>query len=490
MASSAVQPMTTVQRKLLIVVLVPVFMSLLAVSSINVILPSIQDTLHATTSHIQWVLTGYTLAFGILLVAGGRAGDVYGRGKLFIAGLVLFGVGSLASGLAPTGFTLDLARVIMGFGSGLLNPQTVGFIQQFFSGERRARAFASFGSVVGVSVAIGPVLGGVLIAFFGAEWGWRLTFLINVPIAIAAIILARAWFPTSAWHPSDAAASSATTKGHSGKKVRPDLDPVGTVLFSLGTLLVMVSFLELRLGLWILSLTVVGILVIVGWVFWEKRYRRRGGAPMVNLELFKTRSYANGTLLIAFYFTGITSIWVVVAMYLQTEFGFSALHASFIGLPSAALTMFSSQFAGRRVLRIGRRLVAYGTGIALFGLAASIGVVLAHLFWGISPWWLLASLAFIGLAQGFVVSPNQTLSLMEVPVEYSGSAGGVMQTGQRVGTAMGTALITTLLFSLQVAYGWDVAIAAAFAVIALMVLVSGVVAVLDIRASRKEESVA
>src|SRR5699024_8606381 len=146
---------------------------------------------------IQWVLSGYTLAFGVLLVAGGRAGDTFGRAKLFVAGLVLFGFGSLVAGLALNGPMLIAARIITGFGSGLLNPQTVGFIQQFFEGPRRARAFASFGSVVGVSVAIGPVLGGGLVALLGQDWGWRWTFLVNVPIAVAAIIFAYRNFPTA-----------------------------------------------------------------------------------------------------------------------------------------------------------------------------------------------------------------------------------------------------------------------------------------------------
>src|SRR5690625_1610087 len=190
--------MTTTQRAILVVVLVPTFMSLLSISSINVILPSIQDSLDATTSQIQWVLSGYTLAFGVLLVAAGRAGGTFGRARLFVAGLAVFGLGALLSGLAVVGVMLVLARFIMGFGSGLLNPQTVGFIQQFFAGPRRARALATFGSVVGVSVAIGPVLGGGLIALAGPDWGWRWTFLVNVPIAAAAIWLAHRDFPPQA----------------------------------------------------------------------------------------------------------------------------------------------------------------------------------------------------------------------------------------------------------------------------------------------------
>ena len=139
------------------------FMTLLSVSIVNVILPSIKTTLGADDSQLQWVVSGYALAFGVLLVAAGRAGDVYGRGRLFLAGLAVFGLGSLLAGLAPNTTVLNIARALTGLGSGALGPQIIGLIQQFFSGPKRGRAFGLFGAVVGVSVAIGPVLGGLLI---------------------------------------------------------------------------------------------------------------------------------------------------------------------------------------------------------------------------------------------------------------------------------------------------------------------------------------
>ncbi|HLS01462.1 MAG TPA: MFS transporter, partial [Beutenbergiaceae bacterium] len=283
----AAQKMTGTQRSILVVVLVPVFMSLLSISSINVVLPAVQTSLAAPTSQIQWVLSGYTLAFGVLLVAGGRAGDTFGRGKIFVAGLALFGLGSLIAGLALNGPMLIAARIITGFGSGLLNPQTVGFIQQFFEGPRRARAFASFGSVVGVSVAIGPVLGGGLIALLGQDWGWRWTFLVNVPIAAAAMWSAYRNFPTAAWQ-------RFVPEGMDVTHHKPDLDPVGTTTFTVGTLLVMWTFLELDKGGVYFLMLPVGVIILAWWVWWERRYKRHGGAPMVDMALFKNRSYRNG----------------------------------------------------------------------------------------------------------------------------------------------------------------------------------------------------
>lgn len=474
----AKQQMTKTQRALLVVVLVPVFMSLLSISSINVILPSVQDSLDATTSEIQWVLSGYTLAFGVLLVAAGRAGDTFGRARLFVAGLVVFGLGALLSGLAVNGLMLVLARFIMGFGSGLLNPQTVGFIQQFFDGPRRARAFASFGTVVGVSVAIGPVLGGGLIALAGPDWGWRWTFLVNVPIAAAAIWFAHRYFPAEAWQRTGPAARGG----------KPDLDPVGTVAFTLGTLLVMWTFLEIDQGGIFWAMLPVGVAILVWWVWWERRYKRRGGAPMVDMALFRNRPYRNGTLLIGLFFTGSTSVWVTVAIFLQTGHGVSALSAALVGVPSAIATSISSQIAGRYVLKAGRPMVAWGMTVTLTALASSILVVVGVQLWDWSVWWLIATLSLLGVAQGFIVSPNQTLSLIEVPAHVSGVAGGVMQTGQRVGTSVGTALITSTLFGVAAAWSWNWAFVAAFGLIMLMVSIALVVAIVDVRGTRQAQA--
>lgn len=473
------EKMTGVQRAILAVVLVPVFMSLLSISSINVILPSVQTSLAASNSEIQWVLSGYTLAFGVLLVAGGRAGDTFGRAKLFVTGLILFGIGSLVAGLALNGSMLVIARLITGFGSGLLNPQTVGFIQQFFDGPRRARAFASFGSVVGVSVAIGPVLGGALIALAGPDWGWRWTFLVNVPIAVIAIIVAYRTFPEAAWRPAT---------GDSARPARPDLDPIGTVVFTLGTLLVMWTFLEIDQGGIYWAMLPVGVAALLWWVWWERRYQRRGRTPMVDMALFRNRPYRNGALLISLFFTGSTSVWVTVAIYLQTGHGISALTAALVGIPSALATTVSSQIAGRHVLSAGRAMVAWGMSVTLVALGSSILIVIGVERWGWSVWWLIATLSLLGVAQGFIVSPNQTLSLLEVPAHVSGVAGGVMQTGQRVGTSVGTALITSMLFGVAAAANWNWAFIGAFGLIFCLVSIAMVVAILDVRGTRRAQA--
>ena len=469
--------MTAEQRKILAVMLVPMFMSLLSVSIVNVILPDMQRSIGASNSAIQWVLSGYTLAFGVLLVAAGRAGDLFGRGRLFVIGVSVFALGSLISGLSPDPLVLNIARVVMGLGSGLLSPQGVGMLQQYFHGKVRGRAFGMFGTIVGVSVGIGPVLGGGLIAVLGDEWGWRSAFLINVPIALTAIILGRFWLPKSAW------IGTGTESASHGRR-RADFDPVGLVLLGVGTLLVMLPFLERSAGAWIYALVPVGVAVVWLWVRWENRYSRRGGSPMVDMQLFRMRSFAYGASLTSMYFVGMPGIWVIVALYLQNGLGFPALHAGLVGLPSALLSAIAAQAAGRVVLTFGRKMVVLGVAIGLTGVVASALLVLAHGAWGISIWWLLLTLGITGLGQGMAISPNQTLTLAEVPVEYAGSSGGVMQTGQRVGTAIGIAVVTAVFFVVQPLAGYGAAIVAGFGFIALVIVFAGIIGLVDLARGR------
>ena len=472
--------MTAEQRKILAVMLVPMFMSLLSVSIVNVILPDMQRSIGASNSAIQWVLSGYTLAFGVFLVAAGRAGDLFGRGRLFVLGVSVFALGSLIAGLSPDPLILNIARVVMGVGSGLLSPQGVGMLQQYFHGKVRGRAFGMFGTIVGVSVGIGPVLGGGLIAVLGEEWGWRSAFLINVPIALAAIILGRFWLPKSAWVGSGTEAEPHTRK-------RADFDPVGLVLLAVGTLLIMLPFLERSAGAWIYALVPVGALIVVFWVRCENRYARRGGSPMVDMQLFRTRSFAYGASLTSMYFVGMPGIWVIVALYLQNGLGFPALHAGLVGLPSALLSAIAAQAAGRVVLTFGRKMVVLGVGIGLTGVVASALLVLAHESWGINIWWLLLTLGITGLGQGMAISPNQTLTLADVPVDYAGSSGGVMQTGQRVGTAIGIAIVTAVFFVVQPLAGYGAAIVAGFGFIALVIVFAGVIGIIDLARGRKKD---
>ena len=460
-------------QRLLPTLLIPAFVTLLAVSSVNVILPAVSQDLSAGTAGLQLVVSGYSLVFGVVLVPAGRAGDVMGRGRIFVIGMILFGVGSLASGLAPDIVTLNLARVVMGVGSGLLNPQVAGMIQQYYSGESRGRAFGLFGAVIGVSVAVGPVLSGGLIGWLGDDWGWRASFLINVPLVLLGVWAAHRYLPNSAWHRQDG--------GSGAGRDRVDLDPVGMVLLAAGTLLIMIPFMEASAGAWVWGLEAAGIGIVSAWVVWERRYRARGGAPMVDLSLLAIPSFAYGSLAIAVYFLGYTSVWIIVAQYVQAGLGSTALVSGAVGVPAALAGSVAAAVAGRRVIRVGRVMVLGGMAAGIAGLLASVGIIHMHARAGWSPWWLTLTLLLLGVGQGLVVSPNQTLSLVDVPLEYAGAAGGILQTGERIGTSIGIAAITGLTFRVSHSSGWDVAAQVGLLAVVAAIAVSAAIAAVDLR---------
>jgi len=464
--------------RILAVLLGVIFMSLIGVSIVNVALPSIQQGLGADQSDLQWVLSGYALTFGVILVAAGRAGDIMGRGGIFLVGVGIFTASSVAAGLAPDPLWLNAARFVQGIGSGLLNPQGIGMIQHHFRGDERGRAFGYFGTAVGFSVAIGPVLGGLLIEAGGPDLGWRLTFLVNVPIGILAIVLGWMWFPKPLFRSAAERApdGSASTAGRWSS-----LDPVGSALLGLAILAILYPFMESRGSTLSWALLPVSLVLLWLWIRWERRSARLGHSPMVDLDIFRTSSFTNGTLIMTLYFMGITSVWVLVALYLQEGQGKTAFESGLFGIPAALLSAYAAHWAGSRVSRYGRKIVIGGLILGLLGLAASIGVVLLHERFDLSVWWLLLSLSFIGLAQGSVISPNQTLTLAEVPLDYAGSSGAIMQTGQRIGTSVGIAMITAAVFASLAIWSWSVATVIGFGLIAVVVLAALGVAFKDQR---------
>jgi EmrB/QacA subfamily drug resistance transporter len=466
-----------VRWRILAVLLTVIFMSLVGVSIVNVALPSIQRDLGASQSDLQWVLSGYALTFGIVLVGAGRAGDILGRGGIFLLGVGIFTAASVAAGLAPDAMWLNVARFVQGLGSGLLNPQGLGMIQQYFRGAERGRAFGYLGSAVGVSVAIGPVLGGLLIEIGGPELGWRLTFLANVPIGIAAMILGLIWFP------KPLISLPKPVRGQSGEARRemPSLDLVGSGLLGLAVLAILFPFVESRTSALTWLLLPLGLVLIYIWVKWERHYARTGRSPMVDLDIFSTRSFTNGTIVMTLYFLGMTSVWVLVALYVQEGNGMTALESGLFGIPAALLSAVAAHWAGKRVMRYGRKIVIGGLILGIVGLGLSIAVVLLHGQDHLSLWWLLLSLSFVGLAQGAVISPNQTLTLAEVPLAYAGSSGAIMQTGQRIGTSVGIAVITGAAFAALSVSSWSTAVIIGFSIIGLVLLLALGVAVKDLR---------
>ncbi|MEO9137781.1 MAG: MFS transporter [Jatrophihabitans sp.] len=416
----------------LAVCLVGGFMVLLDVSIVNVALPSIRSGLGASDSDLQWIVSGYALTFGLLLVPAGRVGDLWGRRTVFVGALGMFTLASAACGAAPTPSLLIAARLVQGLAGGILTPQIAATIQELFQGKERARAFGWFGSVVGISTAIGPLLGGVLIEVFGDHTGWRAVFFVNIPIGLVAMPFAWRLLP----------------KANSAKKRKHDLDPVGVILLGIGAVLLLLPFVQERTwsgaAKWLL--VPAALLVLTAFVVWDLFYKRRGKEPLVELELFRLRSYSFGVGLISLYFAGFTPLFFVFTLFLQTGQQYSALLAGLAITPFAIGSGVASGIGGRIVDRLGRKVVLLGLVLVVVGFVGTLYA--ARLYpehhTGLA---MLVPLLIAGLGNGLVISPNQTLTVSEVPVRYAGTANGLLQTGQRIGAAVGIAAVGSAFFT-------------------------------------------
>jgi EmrB/QacA subfamily drug resistance transporter len=458
----------------LAVVLVAGFMVLLDVSIVNVALPSIAAGIHADDSDLQWVVSGYALAFGLVLVAGGRIGDARGRRPTLLLGLAVFTLASAACGFAQNALMLIIARLVQGLGGGLVTPQNSGLIQTLFRGNERGRAFGLFGATVGVSTAIGPLLGGLLIQLGGSAEGWRWIFFVNLPVGIVAMVLAVKTVP-----------HRRREKGE-----RTDYDPVGAVILGVATVLVLLPFVESRTWTGSLKWTLLLPAALLGalFVWWEKGYRRRGREPMVDLALFTRRSYTFGSTLGLAYFAGFTGVFFIYAQFLQDGVGYSALQSGLSSTPFAIGAAIAAGLGGRVVYRVGRALVAGGLVLVIIGLLASWVVIgLVH---SSAVGFAVAAPFFVaGIGNGLVISPNQTLTLSEVPPRQGGAAGGVLQTGQRIGSAAGIAAVGSLFYSQLASSRGDfsTAVRHGFLVIVAFVAVALAIAIADLVVNRHDQ---
>ncbi|WP_345744523.1 MFS transporter [Streptomyces sp. ODS28] len=447
------------------------FMTLLDTSIVNVALPSMERGLQASQADLSWVVSGYALTYGLALVPAGRLGDMWGRREVFLVGLALFTVASAACGLAPGAAWLVIFRLLQGVAAGLVSPQVAGLIQQMFQGAERARAFGMLGSTIGISTAVGPLAGGLLIQAFGTDTGWRWVFYVNIPIGAAALIAALRLLPA---RPPE-------------QRRREGIDPLGVLLLGAAVVAVMLPLVQEQAwkgqAKW-LFLPAGAVLLAAFWT-WQRWQRGRGRSPLVEPRLFALRSFSLGALLSLVYFGGFTTVFFIYTLFLQNGLGHTALQAGLASTPFAAGSALTAAVSGRLVVRFGRRLVVFALiGVAV-GLLCTAGAV--HLVPGRNAAWAAAlPLLLAGLGSGLVIAPNTTLTLSRVPVELAGAASGVLQTAQRIGTAAGIAAVGAVFFAHVGNHDhWALALQLGLLTATLLVLAALVCAVADLHTRRR-----
>ncbi len=457
--------------------------TILDLTKVNVALPSIEAAFDTASTELQLIVSGYVLTFGLVLVPFGRVGDQRSRRALFVVGLSLFTVTSVVCALAPDATVLLISRLVQGVAAGIQMPQVIGLIQQLFQGKERGRAFGLFGATIGVATAFGPTLGGLLIAVGGPADGWRWIFWMNVPLCLAAIALAVWLLPDT------------RTRSHR----RLELDPVGVLLFGATVLALMWPFLfttgspdDDPMRWWLL---VAFVLFATALVAWERRYQARGRHPLLPLSLFRVSSFRNGTLLQAAFFTAAPAMFLLTTLFLQDGLGLAPVFAGMVTIGWALTSAVSSWVGGNLVGRFGRPIVVWGLAgvlVCVAGLAAT-----ALYAPPAATLWIMAAIMIVGGAGGgMVISPNQTLTLADVPVRQGGVAGSVGQLAQRIGTAVGTAAGLSLFYSTVyrekdarpplVVY--HDAYAIGMTAVGVFVALAFVVAVVDLNARRRRRS--
>lgn len=465
--SRAFQPPTVPRSawNALVVLMAGMFMALLDTTIVNVALPTIQVSLEASEATLSWIISGYALAFGIALIPAGRIGDRVGHKWVFFTGLLLFTVASLFCGLAQDSLQLVVARVVQGLAGGIFVPAVTAFIQLLFPAQVRGKAFAIMGSVIGVSTALGPILGGLIIEAFGDENGWRLVFWVNLPIGVVALIAAAKVLPAGA-----------------AGKAKDGYDFVGLLLLTAGLIALLVPLIEGQdkgWPAWTFITLAAGVLLIVAFAFWEKRIEDDN--PMVPPHLFSHPAFTGGTILALVYFAAFTSIFFTISLLWQAGLGHTALESGIVAVPFALGSILGASQSNRLSKRLGRTVLVVGTAMVAVGLVSTWVVLRFVDAADLVHWDLLVPLLVAGIGSGLFIAPNAQFIVATVNRSEAGAASGVISVMQRVGSAIGIAVIGSVLFGTlhitskdpaQIAQAFVDAAAHAMAVSAVLAVVS------------------
>jgi EmrB/QacA subfamily drug resistance transporter len=423
---------TSKQRTIALVIVSLAFvMDLLDTTIVNIAIPSIQQNLNASFASIQWLTAGYALSFAILLITGGRLGDVVGYKKLFTSGITGFILASLLCGLAGNTELLIAGRLLQGAAAAMMVPQVMALMQIMYKPKERAAVMGLFGALGGLSASLGPIIGGFLIHWNIAGLDWRPIFLINVPIGLIALIGGLRFLP-------------------GGKSPHPlKLDIVGTLLVMVALSLLIFPLIqgrELGWPIWTFIMMVASIPIFIVFWLWQVRKDRIDKSPLVIPSLFKTKTYTTGIfaniifqlLMIGFFFT--------FTLLLQIGLGFEVIKAALTGIPVAiGIGISIGVMAPKLTPLLGRYTMTLGTVIIAAGLIITALIFNNH---GVdtNPWMIAPSLLLIGVGMGLVMGLVFSVTLKDVDSKHAGSASGTLNAAQQIGGAIGVAMVGVIFF--------------------------------------------
>jgi EmrB/QacA subfamily drug resistance transporter len=431
----------------LAVILCGTFVYVLDFFVVNVALPSIQRDLAASSAAIEWVVAGYGLTSAAFLVTGGRLGDHYGRRKLFCIGIATFTVTSALCAAAPSAGFLVAARLAQGGGAAIMAPNVLSILGTTYTGPARVKAISIYGMVMGFAAAGGQLLGGLLIAANLAGLGWRVIFWVNVPVGVAALVLARRLVPES----------RAAAQGR--------LDLRGAALFSAALVAIVLPLLDGRAHgwpAWSWASLAAGPALLAVFAAHLRAVARRGGQPLLDPAIFAVRAFRAGLTCQVLFWCQQAASYLLLALYLQEGRGLSPIRAGGVFAVLAAGYLATSFRAPALTMRFGRRVVAAG---ALVAASGDLLLVLAvHSGGGGPVAALFPGLFLLGAGQGLCITPLTTTVLSHADASRAGSVSGALSTAQQVGNAIGVAVSGIIFYGLlgdghgyDVAYRWSTA---------------------------------
>lgn len=462
---------TTRSRTVLATVLATTALTHFDSTMVAIALPRIRIALGADDGQLHWVVTAYLLAFGLVLLLAGRLGDVVGRRAICLTGQGVFLAGAMTAAISPGIEVLILARVAQGLGAGLLLPQGAALIQSLVAPARRGRAFAALGVAISAATVVGPVVSGAFLSLVDHEAAWRLLFILGAPVSVVVLVLVTRHYP------------GAPEKLGRGALRQVDLPGAALGAVAVGGLvypLLAEASTPLSQRPWFTL--PIGALMAVAVVLHVRARAVRGEAAIIDPGLRRLPGYLPGAAVSTLYFAGFTAVPVLLSLLLQESHGLSPLQSALLMAPWAVGNGLSAPWGGRRVAHRGRRVTAGGatiTTLAVTTIAIGVGLLppedLAY---------LLAPAMFLGgIGSGLTIGPNLTVTLRHVEAARSGGASAVLQTGQRLSSAVGVGVSVGLLLALR-DRGDGVAAAAGVGVSVLFILAAALVAVTDVVRSR------